>query len=237
MKRWGLPVVAFACVLALSFAAQAKKKSEEAGAAAETKGSTQDKTYTNYDYKFELKYSSDWNANESKMGGDVNMDVKGINIPGMKMEMPRMLSVCFTEGNKCEAGKLDDDPSANLMIMDINAAKKMAPKVKPGKVEKSEKAEKPEQLDKPECETIERTNVKWGGTSAPWMTVRCPEKKKWRYTTTVIMKRQNGKMLDNYTLMCSMRSKSKDKTESFTEYSDQLKPRCQKMVSTTKFRK
>ncbi|MFA4875561.1 MAG: hypothetical protein WC956_09620 [bacterium] len=240
MKKWGVFAVALACMFAVAIAAQAKKKSsgdegkEESKAA--SKSPQQDKTYSNYDYKFELKYPGNWNANENKVGGDkdVNVNVKGVKVTAMKMEIPRMLTVCFTEGNKCESGKLDDDPSANLMVVDMNAAKKMAPK---GKAEKADRPEKVEKMEKPECETIERTNVKWAGRSAPWMTIRCPEKKKWRYTTTVMMQRPNGKAQDAYTLMCSMRSKSKDKEESFTEYKDDLKPRCQKMVSTTKFRK
>ncbi len=244
MKRKAA-VLAVVVALAVGLAANAKDKAKDekadAGKAASA-GSA--KVYANSDFKFELKYSDDWNATENKLGGgsedlnsklaDMSTKMKGMpGMAGLPMTMPQGLAVCFNKGKKCDSVEKETDPNAQLMIMDLNTL----PVVR-GKKSKPNEVEKPEpKMAKAECETIERTNVKWGGASAPWTTIRCPEKKKWRYNTTVLMQRAAGKAKNQYTLMCSMRSDSKDKDESLTEFQAQLKPRCQQMVSTTQFKK
>lgn len=238
MKRFAAVVLAVAVAGALALSATAREKKEKAedqgGKASAAKGA--DKSYANGDYRFELKYDADWNAIENKMDAPkVDMGAMG-KLPGMasmSLGMPRMLAVCFNGGKKCEMDEKDADPNARLMVVDLNSAPKGKARGGKGEAERHEEGKG----GKDECEMIEKSSVKWGGASAPWMTMRCPEKKKWRYTTTVTMQRPNGKQKDLYTLMCSMRSESKDKEESMKEFTGELKPRCQKIVSTTKFGK
>lgn len=235
MKRFAAVAVAVAMASVLAFSATAKEKKSEGAGSSAASGSVADKSYANSDYRFELKYDADWNAVENKMDAP-KIDAGALaNIPGMPsigLGMPRMLAVCFGNDKKCEMDGKDNDPNARLMVVDIAKT----PKGKGGK-ESAERHEGGSKGGKDECEMIERSSVKWGGASAPWMTMRCPEKKKWRYTTTVTMQRNAGKAKDMYTLMCSMRSDSKDKDESMREFTGELKPRCQKIVSTTKFGK
>ncbi len=234
MKRFAAVALAVAVAAALAFQAAAKEKKSEGAGAAAASGSVADKTYSNGDYRFELRYDADWNAIENKMDAP-KVDMGSLaGIPGMPsvgLGVPRMLAVCFNGGKKCEMDDKDADPNARLMVVDLASA----PKGKGGKGSAERDGER--KGGKDECEMIEKSSVKWGGASAPWMTMRCPEKKKWRYTTTVTMQRPAGKQKDLYTLMCSMRSDSKDKDESMKEFTGELKPRCQKIVSTTKFGK
>jgi hypothetical protein len=234
MKRWGAMVVAIAVACCIAGIAGAKKKeaTEAQPEATAAKGTGADKSYSNGEYKFSLRYPGDWQAKEQKAEApDLSAAGAVGAMFGKKLSGGLgMTTVCFGSG-KCEAGDSGKDPQADLMIADMAAMERMTSMGRKGSHSGHGGPEKSD------CEEIERTSVKWGGASAPWITTRCPEKKKWRYQTAVTMQHGSSKGKDLYTLNCSMLSKSSDKTESLSEYRGDLKPRCEKIVSTTKFSK
>lgn len=172
-----------------------------------------DKVYSNNEFGFELQYPGDWKIKEYKPSGN----------------SVRSTMVCFGV-KKCESDEPGKGPEARLNISDLKSVHNL-----PVSNQKAEKADKNVVPEKTECDTIENSNLKWGGRKSPWVTLRCEEKKKWRYTTTVTMQRKGPKGYDLYSLKCSMLADSKDKTDSLEDYKKILKPRCEKIFSSTKF--
>lgn len=234
MKKWGMLAVTMACVFAFALAAQALVKStkhmeytpkhdnykkhawDEKHHTAKSKiyeVTNEDKTYTNPKFNLSLKYNGLWEAVE--VTPDFAKNVKGHG--------PAATTICLTERNKCEWNDFSRVPEVQLMAANLGLLKK-------AKVERTPKMNA-------DCNIIEKSTVKWGGSNANWTTYRCPEMRKWRYLTTVTMNRPGDKPVNSYTLMCSMRSTTRHANDAIAEYKNDLKPLCQKVVSTTKFSK
>jgi hypothetical protein len=186
--------------------------------------------FTSSTFKFSMEYPEGWNMKEESSETEGSAEAAAMGIT-----MPKMVSACFAE-KKCKPGNNGKDPQLNLMITDLTSAAKMArsfksPAVKASPV-KTEAREMPDT-----CEVIEKGRKTWAGVKAPFETVRCPEKKRWRYTTTITMNRKRAKMNNMYQFECSMLSKSKDKADSLAEYQQGLKPHCEASIASSKMTK
>ena len=202
----------------LSFAPCAeagKKPAHDAPAAQDELG---EKTYANEEFKFSLRYPADWKATE-------RTEETSSSARAGRLEIS---SVCFGP-KRCEAGRLGSQPQAHLIVADAAGS---FPAGLPGGKGRARHAGGEVVSD---CDVVEKMNVKWAGASAPWVAMRCPEKRRWRYTATVMMRRPAAGGIDTMSLMCTMLSDSREKEASLAEYDGELKPRCRRIVSTTKF--
>lgn len=191
-------------------------------------------TFTNSDFKFSMEYPDGWNMKEETPDAESQSAATALG-----MSMPKMVSACFAE-KKCTPGKKSKTPQLNLMIVDLKSAAKAGQRFKgiPKPGERNNAFSDTEKEERsPSCDLIEKGRRKWAGFKAPFTTVRCPEKKRWRYTTRITMKRKRSGMNNLYTLECSMRSKSKDKADSLTEYNLELKPTCEASIASSKMTK
>ncbi|HPM41220.1 MAG TPA: hypothetical protein PLY45_02135, partial [bacterium] len=178
-----------------------------------------EKTYADEEFKFSLRYPADWKATEKR---------EEIPSPASAGKL-KISSVCFGP-KRCEAGRLGSQPQAHLIVAEADAVGSF-PAGPPG----GGRARRAGGEVVSDCDVVEKMNVKWAGASAPWVAMRCPEKRRWRYTATVTMRRPAAVGSETISLMCTMLSDSKDKESSFAEYNGELKPRCRRIVSTTKF--
>ncbi|MBN1282962.1 MAG: hypothetical protein JXA24_04230 [Proteobacteria bacterium] len=186
-------------------------------------------SYTNGQFKYSCTYPDNWKAKEESAKAELN-SAEAAMMRGMGVEMPLMASACFGS-KRCSPGDMGPDPQMHLMMMEV-------PKVKKGKAPADRpkaKAEKASRDKETNCEVIARGNKKWAGASVPYTTTRCEEKKRWRYNTTLTMLRNRGGKNYTYTFDCTMRSKSKDKGESMTEFNRELKPFCDASIASARF--
>ena len=202
-------------------------------------------SYSNAEFKFAMEYPEGWKMKEEtpKMEVDVGEAAFGFKIGkkvdvGQQVGMPKMLNVCFSS-KKCSPGSSSKHPEIDLMITDLKSTEKLAKKMQ-GSASSSKKGkddgDKGEKA-KSECDLIEKGRKTWASKKSTFMTMRCPEKKKWRYTTSIHMNRKYAGMSNMYMLECSMLSKSKDKAESLTEYQNEFKPKCNAAISSAKMMK
>jgi hypothetical protein len=173
-----------------------------------------DNLYSNSDYRFSLKYPQGW-----KVGG---VDLG-------RMAGLEMVHVCFGE-KKCNPGDFGKEPEIHLMMNSMAPVAKSERKAAKKEDASSEKG-------KDECDIVEKGKKNWAGTSTQFMTMRCPEKKKWRYTTTLTINRKAAKRSNMYMLQCTVRPDEKDKAKSFELYRSELKPQCDSAIATSRFMK
>ncbi|MFH1830856.1 MAG: hypothetical protein ABH871_08805 [Pseudomonadota bacterium] len=140
----------------------------------------------------------------------------------MKEDSDKMTSVCFAK-KKCEIDNFVNKPQINLVMQDLKGTNTTS----------SKKYTSPEGI-KTECDVIEKGKKTWAGKSSYFTTMRCPEKKYWRYTTTITMTRKRSKMYNRYALTCSMLSKSKDKAASVADYDKELKMLCEEAIASSR---
>lgn len=222
-EEWGMKAAlaaAFFGAALLSFAPCAeagKKPAQDAPAAQDELG---EKTYANEEFKFSLRYPADWKATERREEIPYPAGVGRLEIS----------SVCFGP-KRCEAGRLGSQPQAHLIVAGADAAGSFPAGPRGGKV----RARRAGGEVVSDCDVVEKMNVKWAGAGAQWVAMRCPEKRRWRYTATVTMRRTAAGGGDTMSLMCTMLSDSREKEASLAEYDGELKPRCRRIVSTTKF--
>jgi hypothetical protein len=229
--------------------------------AAPPSGAGPDMRYWNGEYRFEFLYGGDWYASEQRAGSYSQRTLSVPNMPSMpeipsmpgmpstskmpsrppisSITMPRTANVCFATKRNCESKDPVHDPMARLSIVNMQALENMvSPSMRRQLAQAQAKAQAPAEAPQEagsQCDTLENVKKKWGGENATWMAMRCPEEDAWRYSVTVSMQRKAMRGQDMYSLMCTMRSKSKDKEGSLAEFRGDLKPRCEKIVSTTKF--
>lgn len=129
---------------------------------------------------------------------------------GMMKGMPKFASATFTKG----------DAQIMLMVVEGQGAAGGAPSSSTGSGSGGSGGSK--------CETVENTSTSWGGKSAKFYTMRCPQGSEWMYTSTVTMNR-GGAM---YTLMGTVPSKSKDDAT----FNSTVKPAISTMLSSTSFK-
>jgi hypothetical protein len=261
MNRISFVSLLVACSLMAAPAALAKKAETtgaEAAAAAAPPSAYPEMRYSNGEYGFEFLYYGDWYASEQK---NMSYQQRTLRIPSMSsmpevpgapsaprmpkmppvssMTMPRTLNVCFATKRNCESKNPDRDPMARLSVMNLQALEDAIPPSMRKQLSKMPAQQEPRapeaEAEGPECDTIEKATKPWGKTKAQWMAMRCPDGEWWRYSIMVSMQRKAYRGNDQYSLMCTMRSRSKDKEASLAEFREVLKPRCEKIVSTTEF--
>ncbi|MFA4974669.1 MAG: hypothetical protein WC683_18845 [bacterium] len=212
----GIAVMIFTALLSLAIAAPAHAV----------------QSYNNQQFKYACTYPDGWKVKEESAKADMS-SAEAAAAKSMGLEMPSMASACFGQ-KKCNPGDFSADPQIHLIMMEVPKAKKGKAQKETASVEKKDKKEK---KGESKCEVIAQGKKSWAGSKAPYTTTRCEEKKKWRYNTTLTMMRNRGGKNYNYTLDCTMRSKSKDKAESLTEFNRDLKPMCDANVASTKLTK
>jgi hypothetical protein len=206
--------------------------------------STPDKTYTNHDFHFSLKFPSAWNYDEAekpKIEADTGF---GFSVPiGEMGGFGKMCNVNFAENPK--AGKDSDEPNIDLMVMEVKPQS-----AETGKKERKSKMK--EERARSECVIVENRGVTWGGQRAQLMTQRCPETKKvkigkkkekitaWRWTTVVTMKRVKTQEMYNLKgeMLCTIvneRPCDEMPDKGRAEFNKMLKPARDKMIATTRF--
>lgn len=127
------------------------------------------------------------------------------------------LAACFSE-KKCRPGKPGKRPQIDLEIKDMSGSgtEHAVARIGDG------------------CEIVDSGERRWAGKRSEFRTVRCPERGRWRYTTTITMERKRVGMHIDYKLACSMRTKSKDKENSFDEYRKGLEPACMDTIASSR---
>jgi hypothetical protein len=230
MKKRSMVVGALLVAMAVLPTAQAKKALPEGGAEAATAETSAVPSAQLPDRRY---WNGDWYVHEFKSG---SYSQRTLSAPGLpSMTMPRTVNVCFSTKRNCESANPGTDPEAHFSIMNMKSIEQMLP---PSMRKKMPAPEAPAPKGPPPtqgCDTLEQTTVKWAGVGAQWMAMRCPEEGAWRYTASAFMQRKSTRGEDTYSLMCTMRSKSKDKEGSMAEFRENLRPRCQKMIQTTQF--
>jgi hypothetical protein len=191
-----------------------------------------DNLYSNSDYRFSLKYPQGWKMKEDKQKVEVPAEAAGMKVGGVdlgRMAGLEMVHVCFGE-KKCNPGDFGKEPEIHLMMNSMAPVAKSERKAAKKEDASSEKG-------KDECDIVEKGKKNWAGTSTQFMTMRCPEKKKWRYTTTLTINRKAAKRSNMYMLQCTVRPDEKDKAKSFELYRSELKPQCDSAIATSRFMK
>jgi len=196
----------------------------------------QEKTYTNEDFKFMLKYPGDWKMAEESPKAEmkVGRGMFGVDV-GKAVGMPRMAQACFAQ-KKCSPGDTKKGPEYHLMMNEIRPVKRQAGAPSEAGEEKRRARTKRErgEREKPECDIIARGRVSWAGKGSPFITMRCPEKGRWRYTTSLNMRRTVRGRNNMYMMQCTLLTKEKDKAKSLPEYRAVLKPRCDRAIASSR---
>ena len=201
----------------------------------------QEKTYTNEDFKFMLKYPEKWKMSEQKPQGGMRVGRGMFGVDVGRSMMPKMAQACFAQ-KKCSPGSTKKGPEYHLMMMELKPVKKTTRKResrtggdRPRPTERGRA-----KREKPECDIIARGHKTWAGKSTPFVTTRCPEKKRWRYTTMLSMQRKirGRKNMNMYTMQCTLLTKATIKEpDSRDEYKKVLRPRCRRAIASSKMLK